>query len=96
VRDKDKEYFNLYQERIKIGNLQVKTAKFGSKLIIFKQIQAKEKEVLESKILQLEAQAESQQKLVRQLEEKEMLQTAQVKNGEQELSLRTQVPFVNF
>jgi len=41
--------------------------------------------------LQLEAQAESQQKLVRQLEEKEMLQTAQVKNGEQELSLRTQV-----
>jgi len=76
VRDKDKEYFNLYQERIKIGNLQ--------------QIQAKEKEVLESKILQLEAQAESQQKLVRQLEEKEMLQTAQVKNGEQELSLRTQ------
>ncbi|CAG5094576.1 Oidioi.mRNA.OKI2018_I69.XSR.g13679.t1.cds [Oikopleura dioica] len=77
LRDKDKEYFNLFQERIKIGSLQ--------------QIQAKEKEVLESKILQLEAQAESQQKLVRQLEEKEMLQTAQVKNGEQELSLRTQI-----
>lgn len=76
VRDKDKEYFSLFQERIKISNLQ--------------QIQAKEKEVLESKITQLEAQVESQNKLVRSLEEKEGLQTSQIKNAEQELQLRSQ------
>jgi len=76
VRDKDKAYFTLFQERIKISSLQ--------------QLQAKEKEVLESKITQLEAQLESQNKLVRNLEEKDVLVSTNLKSLESELQLRQQ------
>ena len=70
-------YFTLFQERIKISSLQ--------------QSQAKEKEVLESKINHLESQIEAQNKLIRTLEEKDNMVGINVKNMEQELQLRQQV-----
>ena len=70
-------YFTLFQERIKISSLQ--------------QSQAKEKEVLESKINHLESQNEAQNKLIRTLEDKDNMVGINVKNMEQELQLRQQV-----
>ena len=70
-------YFTLFQERIKISSLQ--------------QSQAKEKEVLESKINHLESQIEASNKLIRTLEEKDNMVGINVKNMEQELQLRQQV-----
>ena len=70
-------YFTLFQERLKISSLQ--------------QLQAKEKEVLENKITQLEAQLEAQNKVIRNLEEKDTLVSTNLKNLESELTLRQQV-----
>ena len=75
-------YFTLFQERLKISSLQ--------------QLQAKEKEVLENKITQLEAQLEAQIKVIRNLEEKDTLTCTNLKNLESELSLRQQVSLLDY